>query len=227
MPRGSSRVVLGCFVLVALVDLVAELVGWTALALACRALLMPLLALFCWTVAARRSRLVILVVVALLLSWLGDFVGSAVPDTWTVPVKIGFFLLAQVVYIVAFIPYWRLSLVARPPLLIAYGIALTALVGVVAANAGPLAVPVAVYGASLAVMAVLATGVSRLAGIGGALFLVSDIVLAVEFFVAPGSIPYAAFVNMALYLPAQLMITLGVLVEQSAEVLEGVTDPVA
>ena len=60
-------------------------------------------------------------------------------------------------------------------------------------------------------MAVLATGISRLTGIGGALFLVSDIVLAVEFFVAPGAIPYALFVNMALYLPAQLMITLGVL----------------
>ena len=67
----------------------------------------------------------------------------------------------------------------------------------------------------------------RLTGIGGALFLISDIVLAVELFVAPGVIPYALFVNMALYLPAQLMITLGVLERVSSEVEPLVADPVA
>jgi hypothetical protein len=77
------------------------------------------------------------------------------------------------------------------------------------------------------VMAVLATGVSRLTGIGGALFLVSDIVLAVELFVAPGAIPHALFVNMALYLPAQLMITIGVLQQVSAEVQPWEVDRVA
>ena len=51
--------------------------------------------------------------------------------------------------------------------------------------------------------------------------------LAVELFVAPGAIPYALFVNMALYLPAQLMITLGVLQQVSAEVESLVADPVA
>ena len=181
---------------------------------------MPLLAWCCWTAAVRRTRLVILVLVALGFSWLGDLSAPVL-------IKIGFFLIAQIVYVVAFRPYWRLSLIARPPLVIAYGIGLAALVGVVAAAAGPLAGPVAVYGASLAVMAVLATGVSRLTGFGGALFLISDIVLAVELFVAPGAIPYALFVNMALYLPAQLMITLGVLERVSAEVEPLVTDPVA
>jgi uncharacterized membrane protein YhhN len=221
MPRRSSRLALGGFGVVAVVDLVAELAGWHSLALACRVLLMPLLAWLCWSAAARRTRLVILVLIALGCSWLGDFVGQ------TVLVKITFFLLAQVVYIAAFRPYWRLSLIARPPLLIAYAIALAALIGFVATAAGPLALPVAVYGASLAVMAVLSTGVSRMTGIGGALFLVSDIVLAVEFFVAPGAIPYAAFVNMALYLPAQLMITTGVLQVVAAEVRDGVVDRVA
>ena len=104
---------------------------------------------------------------------------------------------------------------------------LAALIGVVAAAAGPLAGPVAIYGASLAVMAVLATGVGRLTGIGGALFLVSDIVLAMELFVAPGAIPYALFVNMALYLPAQLMITVGVLQHVAAQDGSRVADRVA
>ena len=112
-------------------------------------------------------------------------------------------------------------------MLIAYVIPLIAVIGLVAASSGSLALPVAVYGASLAVMAVLATGISRLTGVGGTLFLLSDIVLAVDFFVAPGAIPYAAFVNMALYLPAQLMITLGVLQEVTAEIGDEVVDPVA
>jgi uncharacterized membrane protein YhhN len=221
MPRRSSRIALSCFAAVAVVDLVAEFAGWQVVALVCRVLLMPLLIWLCWTGAARRTQLVILVVIALGFSWLGDFAGT------TVLLKLGFFLIAQIVYIVAFRPYWRFSLLGRPPLLIAYGIALAVLIGIVVVAAGPLAIPVAVYGATLAVMAVLATGVNRLTGLGGALFLVSDIVLAVEFFVAPGAIPYAAFVNMALYLPAQLMITLGVLQEVSTEVSSEVDEPVA
>lgn len=221
MPPRSSTLALSCFAAVAVVDLLAELVGRDVVALICRLLLMPLLIWLCWTAAARRTRLVILVAVALGCSWLGDVAGA------TVLLKIGFFLLAQIVYLVAFRPYWRLSLIGRPPLLIAYAITLAALIGLVSASAGPLALPVAVYGASLALMAVLATGVSRLTGIGGALFLVSDIVLAVELFVAPGAIPYAAFVNMALYLPAQLMITLGVLQQVSAELSPEVEEQVA
>lgn len=211
MPQRSSTVVLICFAAVTAVDLVAELAGFALLALVCRALLMPLLAAFLLLAARHRSRLVILVAVALGFSWLGDFVGQQIL------VKIGFFLLAQIVYVAAFRPYWRLSLIARPPLLVLYGLSIAGLVGIVTAAAGPLAVPVAVYGASLAVMAVLATGVSRLTGVGAALFLLSDIVLAVDAFVAPELIPYAAFVNMALYLPAQLAIVLGVCQQVSAE----------
>lgn len=220
MPLRSSRAALACFGAVAAVDLVAEFSGWHGIALFCRLLLMPLLAWSCWTGAVRRTRLVILVLVALGLSWLGDLSAAVL-------IKIGFFLVAQIVYVVAFRPSWRRSLIARPPLAIAYTLALAGLIGVVAVAAGPLAGPVAVYGASLAVMAVLSTGVGRLTGIGGALFLLSDIVLAVELFVAPGAIPYALFVNMALYLPAQLMITLGVLERVSAEVESTVSDPVA
>lgn len=221
MPRRSSSVALIGFAAVAIVDLVAEFAGWHDLALVCRVLLMPLLAWWCWLAAPCRTRLVILVVVALGFSWLGDFAGQLVL------VKIIFFLAAQIVYVVAFWPCWRESLISHPPLLIGYAIVLAAVIGVVAVAAGPLAGPVAVYGVSLTVMAVLSTGVNRLTGFGGALFLVSDIVLAVEFFVAPGAIPYVAFVNMALYLPAQLLITLGVLERVAAEVSMEVVEPVA
>ena len=221
MPRRrSSRLALGCFGAVAAVDLVAELLGWRSVAFGCRMLLMPLLA---WCVCASgpvRRRSVILLLVALGFSWWGDLSAAVL-------VKIAFFLVAQIVYVVAFWPSWRQSLIARPPLAVAYGLALTAVVALVATVAGQLAVPVGVYGTSLAVMALLATGMGRLTGLGGALFLVSDIVLAVELFVAPGTIPYALFVNMALYLPAQLLITLGVLRRVATDVGPQVVDRVA
>ena len=221
MPhRRSSTAVLSCFAVVAIVDLVAEFAGWSLVSRGCRLLLMPLLVWLCWTASVRRTRLLILVMIALGFSWLGDFAGV------TILLKIGFFLVAQVVYIVAFRPYWRHSLLTRPGLLTVYCIALAAVIGVAAVAAGPLLVPVAVYGASLALMAVLATGVSRLTGIGGALFLLSDIVLAVELFIAPGAIPHGAFANMVIYLPAQLLIALGTVQAVSAGTPE-VPDQVA
>lgn len=221
MPRRrSSRIALGCFGVVAAVDVVAELLGWRSIAFGCRLLLMPSLAWYACSTGSVRRRPVILLLVALGFSWLGDLSAAVL-------LKIGFFLVAQIVYVVAFWPSWPRSLIARPPLALAYGLALTGVVAVVAAAAGPLAVPVGVYGASLTVMALLATGMGRLTGLGGALFLVSDIVLAVELFVAPGAIPHALFVNMALYLPAQLLITLGVLRGAATEVGSPTVDRVA
>lgn len=220
MPHRRSRLALGCFVAVAIIDLVAEFAGWHPVSWICRMLLMPLLIWLCWVGAARRTRLLVLVMIALGFSWLGDFAG------FTILLKIGFFLVAQILYITAFRPYWRRGLLARPGLLVACCLALAGVIGVAAAAAGPLAVPVAIYGASLALMAVLATGVSRLAGIGGFLFLLSDIVLAVNYFIAPGAIPYGAFVNMSIYLPAQLLIALGTVRAVSTETSEA-PDPVA
>lgn len=220
MPHRRSTVALSCFAAVAIVDLVAEFAGWLPVSWGCRMLLMPLLIWVCWSGAVRRTRLLILVMVALGFSWLGDFAG------FTILLKIGFFLVAQVVYITAFRPYWRRSLLTRPPLLVAYVIVLTAVIAIAAVAAGPLAPAVAIYGASLALMAVLATGVARLAGIGGFLFLLSDIVLAVNYFIAPGAILHGAFVNMSIYLPAQLLLALGTLQAISAEASEE-PEPVA
>lgn len=101
MPRRSSRIALIGFCAVAAVDLVAEFAGWSLTALSCRLLLMPLLIWLCLTGAERRTRLVIMVVLALGFSWLGDTVGV------TIMLKIAFFLVAQILYIVAFRPYWR------------------------------------------------------------------------------------------------------------------------
>src|SRR5690606_29259799 len=94
---------------------------------------------------------------------------------------VGFFLVAQVVYIGAFWPHRAESVLhRRRALLIPYAVAIVALVLACAPNAGPLLVPVLAYGLLLGSMAVLATGVNTLVWAGGALFLVSDGLIALN-----------------------------------------------
>ena len=126
-------------------DLVAELAGWQVLALICRMLLMPSAGRLCWTGRARRTRLVILVVIALGFSWLGDFLGtpccSRSASSWS-PRSSTSWRSGR---------YWRRSLLSRPraadrvrdPRMIA-------VIGLVASRPVRCALPVAVYGASLA-----------------------------------------------------------------------------
>ncbi|QAY64769.1 lysoplasmalogenase [Xylanimonas allomyrinae] len=146
-------------------------------------LLMPLLAAALWLASAPpRPRLVRLALVALLWSWAGDVVPSFVPPSISFVVLMALFLVAQVAYVVAFAPYREASVLhRRRAVVVGYGIVYGAVVvaaGVRVAPLGGAAVPfvagLVVYGAALVTMAVLATGVDPLAGIGGALFLVSD-----------------------------------------------------
>ena len=65
-------------------------------------------------------------------------------------------------------------------------------------------VPVLVYGACLGTMAVLSTGVNLVTAVGGALFLVSDGLIALDAF-APGfDLPGQGFWVMATYVAAQV-----------------------
>ena len=59
-------------------------------------------------------------------------------------------------------------------------------------------------------MALLATGLGRLAAFGAAIFIVSDTLIAVTTFVVPGRLTMESFLIMATYLSAQLLIILGV-----------------
>jgi len=77
-------------------------------------------------------------------------------------------------------------------------------------------VPVLIYGACLGTMAVLATGVNRLTAIGGAVFLVSDGLIALDAFVSGFDLPAEGFWVMATYVAAQVLIVAGVLLEDTA-----------
>lgn len=215
--RRAARAFLGAFAGVALVHLVAQLTGAGVVADTTQVVLMPLMAAVLWCeTSSPRARLVSLSLVALGMSWLGDSAPKAANGDAAFLVMIGFFLLAQLAYIAAFLPFRRRSVLhVHRVRLLAYVGAVAVLVLACAAGAGALFVPVLVYGACLGAMAVLSTGVDRLTAVGGALFLVSDGLIALDAFVDGFGLPAQDFVVMATYLAAQALIVAGVLRQQS------------
>lgn len=207
------RVAWTVFALVAAVHLVAQLVDADAGANVTQWFLMPVLAAIVWlSTSAPRSRLVTLVLVALAFSWLGDTAPDLADGDTSFLLMVGFFLLAQVTYIVAFAPYNRDGTVRRHAGLVAgYVVAVASLVVACAPGAGALLVPALIYGSALGVMAVLSAGVGRTAAIGGGLFLVSDGMIALGAFVDWFAPPAEGFWIMATYIAAQVLVVLGVL----------------
>ena len=134
-------------------------------------------------------------------------------------VMVGFFLLAQV-------GLRRGVRTVRPPLgacTVARSCCCrtprcsSALVAACAPGAGSLLVPVAVYGGVLTAMAVLATGLGRLAAIGGAVFLVSDGLIALEAFVPSWDLGGQGFWVMLTYVVGQGLLAAAVVGPQRAE----------
>lgn len=192
------------YVVLATITPVSQVLGLNWLTTIAYVALMPLLLVFARATLPRGTQIGTLLLVALVLSWFGDWADRVLLF------KIAFFFLAQVAYLGAFWPYRRASLLVRPVRLAGFAVVLGVLTLVIAAHAGSLAVPVTIYGAAITLMAVLATGVNRIVSVGAFLFLASDIVLAVHLFIGPEVIPLGLALNSALYLPGQLLLTLGV-----------------
>ena len=197
---------------VGIVQVVAQATGPGWLAGVTQVLLMPVLALVLLTQAARpRSRLVVLTLAALAGSWLGDTAPRFLDGDPAFLAMVGFFLVAQVCYIAAFRPYAADSIVRQSrPWLAAYGVVVVALIALCLPGAGVLAPAVLVYGLCLGTMAVLATGVDRLAWVGGAFFLVSDGLIAIDAF-SDLDLPAHDVSVMATYVVAQALLVLGVI----------------
>jgi len=215
----AARTWVAVFVVVVLVQLTAQWVGAEGVATVSQWLLMPALAAVVAS-ATRwpRGHLVTWVLVALGFSWLGDLVPSLVGDDAAFLVMVGFFLLAQVAYVVAFAPHARRSVVyRRPVLLLPYAAVLVGLVAACAPGAGSLLLPVAVYGGVLTAMAVLATGLGRLATVGAAVFLLSDSLIALEAFVPSWHLGGQDFWVMLTYVLGQSLIASAVVVRNAAE----------
>jgi uncharacterized membrane protein YhhN len=201
--RRWATVSLVAYAVVGVLNILTQLLGWEGDLSVADLVLMPILVAYV-LLAAPRGRPSTLLVVGLGFSWLGDCTGDFLL------LKIAFFLGAQVAYAALFWPYRRRIVQGRPVLVLGYGVAVVALTVFMASRAGSLAVPVTIYGTAVALMAVLATQVSRVVGVGGFLFLLSDIVLGCYFFLGPDLIPSSLGINSLLYYPAQLLIALGV-----------------
>ncbi|OCI32340.1 lysoplasmalogenase [Oerskovia enterophila] len=232
--RPVAALAAGAFLLLSAVHLVAHLAGQEQVANVTQWFVMPLLALVVWTATGAprgtaaapaagprgRSRLVRWTLVALGFSWLGDSAPDLSSGDASFLTMVGFFLLAQVAYVAAFWPSRGSSVLRRPVLLVPYALALVALVVLCAPHAGALLVPVMVYGLCLALMAVLSTGVNRVAGIGGAIFLVSDALIALGAFVPGFEVPgplSSGFLVMVTYLAGQALLAVGILRRDAAE----------
>lgn len=205
-----SRAVLAAYGVVSAANLTAITLGANTIANLTQWLLMPMLAAAFLSMTRGPSRLRVGTVAALGLSWLGDTLPDLVAADVAFVSMVGAFLCAQLAYIWAFQPDWRASILVRRPLaVLPYGLIYLVLIAACAPGAGVLLGPVIVYGLTLTAMAVLATGVHRLVGLGAAVFMASDSLIALGAFRGWES-SLQSFLVMATYAVAQAVIALGV-----------------
>jgi len=212
VPNPRARSILTTYVVLGIVQVTAQATGPDWLAGLAQVLLMPVLvAVLVAQTTSPRSRLVTLTLGALGASWLGDTVPRFLDGDPAFLAMVGFFLVAQVAYLVAFRPYVGDSILRRDRAwLAAYGVVVVTMMAICLPGAGVLAPAVLVYGLCLGAMAVLATGVDRLAWVGGAFFLVSDGLIAIDAF-SGLDLPAHDVSVMATYVVAQLLLVLGVI----------------
>jgi uncharacterized membrane protein YhhN len=174
-------------------------------------LLMPLLMLFLYE--SFKGSVVfetLLIFGALVFSWLGD-VALMFPDSYFLP-GVGAFFLAQIIYIRLFFNFKTQAkqwLNWKTLLLVAYGFFLIAKL---IPNAGDLAIPIAVYGSTLIVMALFAVNAEngdnmRLymqGAIGAILFVISDSMIAIDRFLQ--TIEHRDVLIMSTYILAQYLL---------------------
>lgn len=195
---------------IGIVHLAAQLFGSAPVAGLTQVLLMPLLACVLWAgTRAPRVRPVRLALVALGFSWLGDTIPRVVGGEAGFLGMLGSFLIAQLVYAVAFWPRRHRSVLVRPAAMLPYLFVAVAVVVLAAPGAGALLPAVVVYATAICAMAVLATGLGRLGGIGGAVFVVSDCLIALDSF-GVLTLPAQPVWVMATYLTAQVLLVLAV-----------------
>ncbi|WP_330238258.1 lysoplasmalogenase [Streptomyces sp. NBC_00525] len=203
VPAGRERFarpLLIAFLAACAVDLAGVLTGPEALHLAAKPLLMPLLAGYA---AARRGPR--LLIAALLCGWAGDVFLLADSDAAFLVGMAGF-AVGHVCYLVLF---GRAPGGALPAL--GYALVLAVLVALLWSGLpGGLRVPVAGYSLLLTAMAYRSRVLGRYAAVGGALFLLSDALIAAGIADRPEP-PAPGFWVMLTYVAAQLLLTLGAL----------------
>ena len=201
-PRG----VLLAFLAVCVVNVGAVAAGLDVVATATKPFLVGLLIVWAWLACDRRPPRMLLL--GLVLALLGDML-LEVPGTLAFLAGMGAFLAMQVCYIRGFLALGAGSwLRARPAVVVGWVLLWVALNVVLGPMLGELRWPIAVYSLALVTMAAcaLATG-SRVIGIGGVLFLASDLLIGLR--AADVDVPASGVLVMSTYAAAQALIVLG------------------
>jgi len=221
-----SRPILTVFALVSVVNLVAVGLRHDALEWATKPLLMPLLGAYLWLATreqgGRTSRLVL---TALALSTGGDIALLSSGTGWFLT-GMSLFLGAQLCYLTAFLrapashgPGPAGAALRRPPLVaVPLGYAVLGAAALTWLWPGltemGVALPVAVYATALAGMATSAAALGWPMALGGALFLVSDMMIAVGVADA-ATLPGPPIWVMTTYLAGQALLVTGWVARQA------------
>lgn len=197
------------YIAVSVAHLAFIIAGNGPLVSATKPLLMPALLLGLLLAAPRlKSGLVLIAALGIAFSWAGDVLLQSPAEVGFL-VGLGAFLIAHLFYITAFVnvgtgrfSYWTAIY------LVWYVVLLVLLIP----HLGSLVAPVVAYGAVLGATAVLATRVNPVVAWGGALFLVSDTVLAVDRFLPSFALPGTDLIIMTTYLLGEGLIVYGLVV---------------
>jgi uncharacterized membrane protein YhhN len=174
---------------------------------ATKPLLMPVLAAFALVAAGDRNKDMRLPAAGMVLSGAGD-TALLGPDSWFVP-GMGAFAAAHACYITALARDGAARGV-RPRAAAGYAALWAVLIAVLWRRLGSLRFPVAVYSLLLVTMAVLASGRNRAAAAGGALFVVSDALIACSL-AGLSAHPRQESAVMPTYVAAQFLLAAGYL----------------
>ncbi len=176
---------------------------------ATKPLLMPVLAAFVLAAADREDD-VRLPAAGLALSGLGDtaLLAADNAERWFVP-GMGAFAAAHACYVTALARDGAARRV-RPRVAAGYAALWAVLIAFLWRNLGALRVPVAAYSLLLVSMAVLASGRNRAAAAGGALFVVSDALIAGGL-AGINAVPRQESAVMPTYVAAQFLLAAGFL----------------
>lgn len=224
VPPGSgfaTRALLVAFAAATALDLGSLLAGWHTGHVIAKPLLMPLLVAYVITLRGPR-----LLVAALLFGWGGDLALLFDADPAFL-IGMGSFAAGHVCYLALFSRHSLFGRRRTGPLLgAAYAAALLSTVTLLWSDLPvELRIPVAGYSLLLTAMAYRSSALGRPAGLGGALFLLSDTLIATGVAEWP-QLPRPDFWVMATYVAAQYLLATGALAAQRAygrEALQGST----
>ena len=212
------KIIFWVYIIVALANLVAQIIPSSELNRFTKPALMPLLLFYILEYSKGRVTLkTLLLGLAILLSWLGDVALLYQSNQLYFMIGLGLFLFAQITYVVVLKKSTFEDIRFDVLKILPFALFALVLFAILIPQAGDLAIPIFVYGLVISVMAGTARlrdGLTtresyRMALYGSLLFLASDSVLAINKFYMEISIP--GLWIMSTYAAAQLLLVQGIL----------------